>query len=379
MSKDLHVCCSRGRLKIDPSEYYMCKVFEFTNGDLRENVVSYMRDMALVKWECSKDFGMDVKFENWSVDLAYQKGVTYHGMPYTGLIVSLDQFKELIVEGKYTTDQKNWKRSPGVNCYTAVMHSTQQVESTCLLTWDIFPREEGNLPMKPVGEYRLIENALSTQDVTELNGIDVMCKAYAQMQKGDVIGHKNQTKGYNFCHYRIITEPPLVYRNDNGEIDPVNSTVKCIEQTNKFDPDRLDGIKTTWRIDKRYTLKELFDGHYLPVTLYNYDRPLSEVELPYVYLEKEIKSEELEKGTFGDNAVRSNFPIRYVRMTIYNENGDVVLTKTKGDMPGTFEVKLEEEFAHSVATLGRGAYKLKLDGGIARGNVMFASVVFEIR
>lgn len=370
---------SNGVLKINPNDYYICKVFELPREDFRDAVVNYMRKMAAVEWECSENFGMEVKWEHWGVDLAYRKGEIYRGMPYTGLIVSLDQFKELIVDGKYTTDQKDWKKSPGVNCFTAVMHSTQQVECTCLLTWDIFPHEYENPPMKLVGEYTLIEDAGSTHQVTELNGIDVMCKAYAQLQKGDVIGWKNHPKGYNFTHYRIITEEPIIVRDENGKIDPEKSTVKCIEQTNKFDTDRTDGVKTTWRIDKAYTLQSLFDKSYLPVTLYNYEKPRDEVELPYICLEKEIKAEELEKRTFGDNAVRSNFPIRYVRIRVYNQEGEEVLSKTKGDMARTFEVNLEEEFAESVASLEKGKYTLKLDGGLARGNVDFAKVEFEIK
>ena len=91
---------SNGVLKINPNDYDICKVFELPREDFRDAVVNYMRKMAAVEWECSENFGMEVKWEHWGVDLAYRKGEIYRGMPYTGLIVSLDQFKELIVDGK---------------------------------------------------------------------------------------------------------------------------------------------------------------------------------------------------------------------------------------------------------------------------------------
>lgn len=370
---------NKGILKIDPSKYYECKVFEFSDEDFRDTVLNYMRKMAAVKWECSGDFGMNCKWEHWGVDLSYKKGETYYGMPYTGLIVSLEQFEELIVDGKYTTNQKEWKKSPGVNCFTSLMHSFQQVEANCTYTWSLFPGQGELSSMKMVGEYETIKDAQSTHLVTETNGIDVMCEAYAKLRKGDGIGRKNQTKGYNFCHYRMITQSPIVVYDENGKIDPIKSTVKCIEQTNKFDADRTDGIRTTWRVDKPYTFSELFKDFYLPVTLYCYGKPRSMVNVPYLYLEKEIKREQLEDKTFGENRVRSNFPLRYVRISIFDYSGRFILTREKGDIANTYEISLEDEFGDALSSLEQGNYTLKLKAGIARGSHEFAQVDFELK
>ena len=361
----------------EKAKYFKVVEYELPEEDFRDVVVNHMREQAELKWVCSKDFGISEQFSHWGIALEYKKGQTYYGLVYSDYKVSYQQFADLLVDGTYTNDSSDWKTVPGVGCYMSILNSVQQFENTDGFT-DIFMPGHADFLLKTVGDYKLPETIRRTQDICEANGADAMYEAFLQLKKGDVIFTKDYYEKGNSVHCRVVVEDPTIHKNGAGKLVPSRCSIKTIEQTNKFDETRTDGVKTTWYIDHMYSFTDLYNAYYVPVTFKSYDMSRSEMELPYILLDNEITPEVLAKGAFS-STVKSNFPLRFVNVDILDKNGNVVATSIKGDLHTTYSVTLRNSFATIFDGLEKGGeYTFVLTAGISRGSAELARVEFTL-
>ena len=366
---------SDGILAINPDDYYKCVVFELPEGNFRDVAVDYMREQASVEWVCENGFSVVDKFEYWSIGLEYKKGVTYHGITYTNVKSSMDEFMMFYSDGKVNMESGGSNDVVGNGCFSSTQNATQQFDPTVAGTTDVIMPGLKTFEAKIVGSYKVPENIRRTEQIISANGNDAMYAAYAELKKGDLIIQKDIDKGMS--HVRMLVEDANIYTNASGKVIPSRSFVKTIEQTNAFDKTRTDGVNTTWYVDHIYTFSTLVSTNYVPVTLESYSKDRSEMEKPYLYLDSEIKPEILAKKTFS-STVKSNFPIRFVKIDILDKSGNVVASKMKNNMDDSRSVTLRNSFTSLFNGVPAGDYTLVLNAGISRGSAEFARVDFSL-
>ena len=359
----------------EKAKYYKVVEFELPEGNFRDVIVDYMRKQSDIEWVCGADFSVSEEFENWGISLDFKKGQTYHGIPYADTKVSYVQFQNALVNGKYTCASDKWKEVYGVQCISSIMNSIQQFDPTVAGTSSQMMPGTKAFEAMICGEYEVPSNPKRTVDIKEANGEEVMYKAYMQLQKGDIIMTRDTVK--NTSHFRVLVEAPTIYTNATGKVIPSRCSVKTIEQTNAFDSQRTDGVKTTWFVDHIYSFTKLYETNYIPLTLESYSKPRSEMEVPYILLDEAIKPEVLAKKTF-NGAVRSNFPLRYVQLDIVDKSGVVVSSMIKGDMADTRSVPLRNHFSDLFKDVKPGDYTLVVTGGIAIDSAELARVDFTL-
>lgn len=365
-----------GILTINPDDYYKCVVWDLPEGNFRDVAVDYMRKQASVEWVCENGFSVMDKFEHWYIGLEYKKGVTYHGITYTNAKSSYDEFMLFYKDGKVKMESGDSNAVVGNGCFSSTQNATQQFDPDVAGLTDVLMPSYKGFEAKIVGDYKVPENVKRTQDIMVANSKDVIYNAYAQLKKGDIIFMKDDTKGMS--HVRMLVEDPAIFTNDAGKIIPSRCSVKTIEQTNAFDKTRTDGVNTTWYVDHIYTFNALYESNYLPVTYESYEKDRSEMEKPYLLLDKEITSEMLAKKTVSSAVIKSNFPIRFVKIEILDKDNNVVSSKLKNNMDDTRNIPLRNQIAGLFNNVPDGEYTLVITAGISRGSTEFARVDFKL-
>lgn len=362
-----------GILKINPDDYYKCVVWELPEGNFRDVAVDYMRKQANVEWVCENGFSVIDKFDHWFIELEYKKGVTYHGITYTNAKSSLDEFMLFYSDGKVNMDTGDSNSVVGNGCFSSTQNATQQFDPDVAGVTDVLMPSYKAFEAKIVGDYKVPENVKRTEDIKLANSEETIYNAYAQLKKGDIIFQKDDTKGMS--HVRMLVEEPTIYKTGTGKIVPSRCSVKTIEQTNAFDKTRTDGVNTTWYVDHIYSFSKLYETNYLPVTYESYEKDRSEMEKPYLLLDDEISASILAKKTFS-STVKSNFPLRFVKVDILDKDNNVVSTKLKNNMADTRSIPLRNHFSGVFDKVPSGEYTMVLTAGISRGSAELARVDF---
>lgn len=340
--------------------------------DLRQAAVDYMYEQAAVEWECAESFGVKEEWAHWGINLDFQKGVKYTGQPYANSQVNVALFKRVLKDGTYTSPSTSWDDVHGSQCVSSILNALQQVMIVDGWSYTLNPGSE-TFDGIPVGDYKVEQKPVNqetpTKEVCDTNGKDVMFDAYTKLQKGDTIITVN-----NWVHARMVVDV-TVTRNAAGVLNTRRSVVKCVEQTNAFDTSRSD-IKTTWRVDKSYTFEELFEDGYLPATFEVYQTGVSHV--PYITLDVENQPNVLAKKMVNGN-VRSNYPVRYVCLEIFDEKGEIAKEYTVRGAMNDYAFGLRK-YSNNLFGEGleKGKYTFVMTAGIAAGEVEFERIEFNV-
>ena len=359
----------------EKAKYFKFVEFELTDKPFRDVIVDYMRKQSDLEWVCSNDFSVSEKWAYWGISLNFKKGVTYRGIPYADTKVSYKQFQNALVDGTYTSTSDKWEDVYGVQCISSIMNCIQQFDPTVAGTSNVMMPSYSTFEAKICGEYK-IPDTNKTKDIIAANGEDVMYEALKQLKKGDIIMTKNDSEGTS--HFRVLVEDPTIYENGAGKLVYSRCSVKTIEQTNAFDSKRNDGVKTTWFVDHIYSFKDLLATGYIPLTLESYSKPRSEMEVPYIALDKDLDPALLAKKSF-NSTVKSNFPLRYVQIDILDEAGNLVKTNYKMNMEDSRTVVFRNSFSNLFDGLTSGnKYTLVVSAGIAIDSCELTRVDFTL-
>ncbi|MBQ6701994.1 MAG: hypothetical protein IJN17_03465 [Clostridia bacterium] len=358
------------------AKYYKVVEFDLPEGNFRDVIVEEMRKYASLEWTAAENFSMNEIIGNndWTVALDYKKGTKYTGLPYTNYFVNYDTFTGLLVDGTFTSGGKGWRTAPGMDCWSAVRCAVQQFEPLEGWTADWVPGRD-TFALEMVGTYKASKDAISTNAICQENGRDTMYEAYMSLKKGDIVYRKSFDKK-DYLHIRVVVEEPTIVKTAAGKIIPSRSYVKTIEQTNAFDAKRSDGVKTNWYVDHQYSLVSLYDTGYVPIRPKSYSKSIGEMEVPYIVLDNEITPSVLAKGAFS-STVKSNFPLRFVTVEIFDKDGNSVVYDEQGGLQDIFSYSLRKYFTDTFKGLAHGEqYTFVLTSGIARGNAELARVEF---
>ncbi len=353
------------------SKVYKSIEFELPK-DLRKAAVDYMYEQASVEWICAESFGVKEEWEHWGINLDFQKDVKYTGQPYANSQVNVTLFKKVLKDGKYTSPSTSWDDVHGSQCVSSILNALQQSFIIDGWSYSLNPGSESFDGIK-VGDYKVdvkpVNQETPTLEVCTNNGKDVMFDAYTKLQPGDTIITVN-----SWVHARMVVDVNVT-RNSAGMLNTRRSVVKCVEQTNAFDTSRSD-VKTTWRVDKSYTFEELFEDGYLPATYEEFQTGISHI--PYITLDAENNATALAKNMVSGN-VRSNYPVRYVVLEIFNENGEIAKEYTVRGLMNDYVFGLRK-YSYNLFGKGleKGNYTFVMTAGIAAGEVEFERIPFTV-
>ncbi len=351
---------------VNPDDYFKFVQFELPEGSLREAAVNYMREQANVVWTPSKTFTYGNTYENWAYKLTYEAGKKYHGLPYTHLSASIGEFTKLLNEngGKYSSDSESGNEVMGAQCNSSICHSFQQFTPiVCMTSRQYMPSYKDEFVGKICGNYNVPEGVQRTLDIIKANTQEAIYEAYAMADMGDVIMSNDDTKGV--VHDRMVAKKPVLVKAANGKINPNRSYLVTVEQTDTFDATRKDGVNTTWWIDHQYTFSKLYETNYIPVTFEVYETNVGVI--PYITLDKEPNASALSKGVV-DGTVASNYPVRYVHVSILDENGNIVSREMQRNNYDVFKVNIKKFSVKLFGDLKPGNYTLLIEAGICRGD-----------
>ena len=255
----------------------------------RDQAESYMRQMATVLWRATEDItytnnskSTDPLVDSLTDLTVIKAGRLYRGIPYThsasNTAALLEYAGEPDEKGIYTVSGLTWQSLNGDyttarignDCSSAVGlswgilgNSLTQVSKTKYMTEDY-----GYIP---VGEYQTnADYHPYTVDVAVANGMNVMCNAYALLQKADGVVKRNasDTNG----HAMMIVSNEVFY--NGGSVDPIRSYVTVLEQTSGriesqdkvYSEELGEDVYRIYIVDKKYTYNDLFTAGYLPIT-----------------------------------------------------------------------------------------------------------------
>lgn len=348
------------------------KVFKAPEGDYRKIVMDYMMQMAEIPWVAGEDFSIVWKNAgDFKVDLSFKKGETYYGVPYSQARASLEQFAMFLRDdNSFTSPTYYYEEMVGNHCSSSIGLAYQQLID--------FPFEGRLLVWEPRKDVLSFVNGLKkpnketyyTTDVFELNGQEAVFEAYASVEAGDIINKIKEGTG----HARMARSVKVV-RDENGKIDPEQSIIYCIEQTNEFDKTRTDR-KTTWWIDRPYSFQKLWNTYFMPLTLniFHIKKPLEDAYIAF----DGINTPETIKHTV-TGCVTSNFPLAYVRATVTDSFGNTVGEIYRYKFSKQYSVDLSEAWSElNIPSLKKGQYKYALKAGIGRGGCTIETFEFTL-
>ena len=299
---------------------------------LRNTVVQKMYDMGSVEWHVDKELLHTCKCGTTYVcDGVYMPGYTYIGMPYKHGSGNLDSMYYVLDENHYMKDfiyemdsRNGFDSYIGSMCSSASQMAWWSVSNSvnhmvCLYMLPPYP-EYGVIP---VGQYwyqgnvslnSRADTVAYIENCTEQEYYEDM----AMVRPGDCVVNGLEEGD----HVRMVSQEPVVVRDQDGKIDGTRSYVQTHEQRGSYILDEINNTWTSWKLDFKYTFAVMRGDWYLPVTC------------------EELLTGEMEPsecaivdgvdGKMGmvTGTVKSNYNLDVVTMVITDEKGNVVMDQT---------------------------------------------------
>lgn len=357
-----------------------CKVAKFPapeGKNYRKIVKDYMMKMAMVEWTPKESF--DIKWKGdprFKIELRYEKGVTYHGITYTDTKGNFDMFEQLLENGVFTPNSEYYEECFGNHCSSSMDMAFQQ----CFdfpYTGTVKPNSRRGTMLKLCGNLKqptVYGDGYDAADVWAINSKNDVMEAFASVDTGDILYYSDKRKS---GHARMISLPAEVVRFDNGLIDPENSYIYTVEQTNAWDKtEAAQGRNTTWFVDHKYSFAKLYEKRFKPVTFTAYTSG-EKLKDAYIIYSGKNNAETIKNGVSG--TVTTTFPLTYVRITIRDKEGNLVRHGIFYNLPNDYHVDISELNEQlNLDTLEKGTYSFKLRAGIARGGADFENFEFTV-
>lgn len=357
-----------------------CKVavFKAPEGDnYRKIVKDYMMKMADVEWTPKETFSIKWKGEpRFKIELTYENGKTYHGITYTDTKGNFDMFEQLLEDGIFTPNSEYYEECFGNHCSASMDMAFQQ----CFdfpYAGTVKPNPQRGTMLKLCGNLKqptVYGAGYDAADVWAINSKNDVLEAYATMDAGDILYYSNKHKS---GHARMVSLPAEVVRFENGVIDPENSYIYTVEQTNCFDKtDAARGRNTTWYVNHKYSFAELYKRFFKPVTFTAYTSG-EKLKDAYIIYSGVNNADTVKNGVSG--TITTTFPLTYVRITVKDKDGKQVRHGIKYNLSNDYFADVSELNEQlDLASLEKGTYTLRLRAGIARGGADFEEFDFTV-
>lgn len=215
----------------------------------------------------------------------------------------------------------NFDMYMGVDCSAAVYWAWATVSTTMQwrYTHDMLPAK--GLGCVAVGQWEGADTLLDTAQVFQANDEQTMAKAYAQLRKGDGITayFNNVPTKASINHARLLAADPVILINTDGLIDLERSYVIWHGQGDGLGSNYQN---SSWLIDHKSSLQELFDEFYLPLSCIE----LREGVQPECVVT--VDTDGTGKAYLATGVVETNYRLISTTIRITDEAGAEVFEKT---------------------------------------------------
>lgn len=244
---------------------------------MRQTAISHSSRMGSQPWQVPATLKFLSPYGVATTAQEFVPGETYYGLPYTHKYGSYERFL-------YCLDEKNmvkpwvmelgdgadgFDRYIGTDCSGNIYWSWARVcAGICFaITLHMVPTEENQKKygVLPVGDYIAEldeEGRPDTQRIVAVNGEDTMAECLAQLRYGDAI--VNWLLEHKGGHTKLLTQDPLIYRDENGRIDREESKI-FTNEVGGTSPE-LTGGYSKWGLNRRNKFATLLNQGYLPIT-----------------------------------------------------------------------------------------------------------------
>ncbi len=375
---------------------------------MREKTIDYFDAMSRIEWTPKTDMDYTTATA-FTTKLVYKAGQIYTGMPYSSTrkpSASILEFMPYLTENGVYTGTTEYNYLIGVDCGAPRL---AWAYGGALCNSGIYARdfqmminynEATNRIIGTVGNYDTsgytgytdIRDKASFNAICEKNGPEVMYEAYAQVRPCDYVCSRFfiGTKTTTDQHIRMAVADAAVYRTGSGAISGSKSYLTLSEQTSTIYD--VDGKKTTWQLNKKFTFDALYHGGYIPLTLKSLQADT--VEAPTLTFDDKGRSG---IDLVGRGTVTSNYTLFALNATVTNASGKVVkqaaaypytlsytltdpsaLTNTpSGGSPDTSRDQGMSTLNAAVRALPSGTYTYELTATIGFGTKTVCSFTFE--
>ena len=291
---------------------------ELDSSGVREKIVKYMTSMAEIKWTPNRTIHITADNGSWGVNMKYEKGMKYMGLPYTRANSDFEGFSEYVKNGVFIPEKNSdYENMVGANCSSACNVSWKKaLLNETGATYTYVPGYSKKL-LVPVGEYKYPEYNSDTIRIIGMNNRDVMFEAYAKCNPADAVVKWSDESSAGHC--RMVAAKAVIKRNAKGKISGSASYLTMTEQTNGFVAAKSNS-QTCWRVKKIYTFEDLYSDNYIPVTHRVFAN--ESIEQHYFKYSDGNTSEDIVNGLKGD--IESNYAVHAVEFVIYDKSGEIV-------------------------------------------------------
>ncbi len=333
-------------------------------------VVDYIRNMAMTTWTPEETFQLYGKYQAWSYNLTYEKGVKYYGPPFlTDSRGTMQKFNNSIVDGVYVGGTSN-SNCIGSACYDAVYVTLIQVCPSISFesTEDMLPGNETGL--LPVGNWDWTISKHDTKNIISEHTLYEMSDAYALLTPGDVV--LKHLVSQNAGHTRIVSGSPVVYYNDDGTINFKKSYITTIEQTNAWD--KTVTHHSTWWVDHPYTFEELYKNNFVPLTPADYSKDVSRA---VVTAKDVITADEIADARKLKGVIESNHYITEIKVSVTTSEGKTVYETSVFPNEKSFDLE-NMKYTPRLYEYESGTYHFSIEASLAFGTKKIADYDFNL-
>ena len=286
---------------------------------LRRRVVDYSYAEGTLEWSPSRDLMFVCSCGSALHRQEFKAGETYYGIPYTHKQGSLARFEYCFDENGALKDwvpdlgYDGFDMYIGNDCSGSIYWAWAQVSDDMNFKWTYTMLPEYGSGTVKVGEYYASES--TTPPMIEKNSKQTMLEAYALLHSGDAV--VTYHSGEN--HARLCTQPAVIFRDASGAIDAEASYLVVNAQGDGLS-ENVD--HSTWVIDRKYTLEEIYDRFYIPISVQELlDGKAAELEVS-------IDDENEGAAYLCAGTITSNYRIDAVTATIQNADGSELWSQT---------------------------------------------------
>ncbi len=282
-----------------------------------------MRAQGTISWTVPKDLYFSCTCQLNACHGIHKAGYEIRGVPYNHKAGSLARLESMLDENNVLLESAYLGDYDGFDCYIGSDCSTALIQAYWFVSANIdFNATEYQLPDQGCGcvavgdwEWDLGSHPTYNDKYLEATGEQRMYEAYACLRKADFVVNRVEAGG----HTRMAAADAVVVRNENGEVDGMESYVLMHEQGA---PRTLEPYWSTWRVDFPYSFSSLYNNWYVPATIEEF--VTGEFEEPMAELQGGVDG----KPGLTTGIVYSNFFLDSVEMVITDSEGAEVFHKS---------------------------------------------------
>lgn len=362
------------KLTWDKINAFPVKSEDMTIEEMRELCVSFMRFSKTAVYTPNNNLSYE-RATSGTQDEMF-KGTLYGGLPYIGRggCGNVYRLMDYIDEETGVLDMEKIALRPnlfGGHCSSSTYWAWSRVISSVAHAYTAnITHSNGYLR---IGPYTYIDgisfSANYTSDqIVQQNGLDVMCKSYAELHLADGLVNYHEGGGHVIM---ASSEPTIAYKAD-GSIDPVNSYITILEQAQgwkEYTNAAGDVCQVKESVDKKRTFLELYNGAYMPFTFAEFlgTKPVEKTECSV-----NLSGEEVSSLKLFNAIVKSNFGISDIYISLFSNSGrEVYRLITRATEAGVKELQVVQ-LADNTFTWGdlnalKGTYTVKLSAQLSTG------------